>query len=967
MNRLWNIRHMEPFHGPSKWVPTLGELQKTLQKGEYLPLRPLPMFESNFVQVTNRGAPVYVHHRTNRVTMGVAASQPGLLLPDILLIAQPPEGREGRECSSLVLTRMLPLHLLRLYVHDLSSWRLKLRLVTGRYYYLELAAAGDEAGFLFDRWLRLIHLLQEPATTWVPRTLHAPATDLAGAAPPASTWRLQDQPQSRRSVMIVEPSFPYKTLTRHKQRKARALKRKFKSQAVGDSVPLIWSQLEHADPRKKSADKKSQRNLHPDASQTQVQVTGKPSITIRTIFSIVSNTVNRTQSPSKGSSSDSDTATVLGGLIETPIRCASADTPDTSLLEPYDPFDTYLWQDIENLMDPDTSTLSSPSLPPATYPPPFSLPAAYSFFRRRKEKAQPRGPEQRQRPPASQKTANARVASWKVPFLFDQSKRVSAVHTPSQKISTVPGRSRRAPVVPAVTEKTPTVHDPPRKAPAVSATSRKSAASPGPSRKAPAVSATSQKAPASPGPSRKAPPLLALPPKSVSASVPRRKSLFPPTPSQKDLTSPTQYQMAPDTANLGTLPMGSLRGQVLERSKFEGTAKPLMFVGTQEMDVIETRTQKTSQELPFRTTKKESEEVMITKALDVTLDGLKGRGKLKDKVHRKKEEISVDKPGLTSQTVGQQQKWLKTQELFIQGPPEEQRRPFSVEELTLAKMMIMAKSKEPPPMPATVSLPSWLLTRQVPDMSTASPSQVPLRQRTPEVIGEPFLFGTWVKETMRPWAEESMYRWVEAQTHVPKEASKVPDLPRHEASSLITDDVSPNPIPLPASRWEVVPPSPISLTPISKMEASVFQKPKRPSHELEGRSDQLEGRSDQMEERSDQMEGMPDQLEGRSDQLEERSDQLEGMPDQLEGMSDQFERIPDQLERMSDQLEGMSDQVEGMPDHSPLAMTELSSDVILPMLLEDENMMDMAPEVENIEELDVYSPSASIPSSQSLQ
>lgn len=42
---------MEPLQGPAKWVPTLGELQKTLQKGEYLPLRPLPMFESNFVQV----------------------------------------------------------------------------------------------------------------------------------------------------------------------------------------------------------------------------------------------------------------------------------------------------------------------------------------------------------------------------------------------------------------------------------------------------------------------------------------------------------------------------------------------------------------------------------------------------------------------------------------------------------------------------------------------------------------------------------------------------------------------------------------------------------------------------------------------------------------------------------------------------------------------------------------------------
>lgn len=51
MNRLWNIRRLDPLLGPPKWVPTLGELQKTLQKGEYLPLRPLPMFESNFVQV----------------------------------------------------------------------------------------------------------------------------------------------------------------------------------------------------------------------------------------------------------------------------------------------------------------------------------------------------------------------------------------------------------------------------------------------------------------------------------------------------------------------------------------------------------------------------------------------------------------------------------------------------------------------------------------------------------------------------------------------------------------------------------------------------------------------------------------------------------------------------------------------------------------------------------------------------
>ncbi|XP_064436580.1 Golgi-associated RAB2 interactor protein 5B-like isoform X5 [Mirounga angustirostris] len=297
MNRFRNIRRMEPLQGPSKWVPTLGELQKTLQKGEYLPLRPLPMFESNFVQVpsflypgggegqegigtpwaggleprqvTNRGAPVYTHHRTNRLTMGVAASLPGLVLPDILLIAQP---GEGKECSNLVLTRMLPLDLAHLYVHDVSAWRLKLRLVTGRYYYLELDAPDNEAGFLFDRWIRLINLLHEPATTWAPRTLNTPTMDLAHMVPPASTWRLQAQPQSKGSVMIVEPTFPYKLMASQRQ-KTKTLKRRFKSQAVGDSVPLIWSRLEHAEARKKSAEK-SQPKLYADTSRTKIQVSG---------------------------------------------------------------------------------------------------------------------------------------------------------------------------------------------------------------------------------------------------------------------------------------------------------------------------------------------------------------------------------------------------------------------------------------------------------------------------------------------------------------------------------------------------------------------------------------------------------------------------------------------------------------------------------------------------------------------
>ncbi|XP_035580753.1 protein FAM71E2 isoform X1 [Zalophus californianus] len=826
MNRFQNIRRMESLQGPSKWVPTLGELQKTLQKGEYLPLRPLPMFESNFVQVTNQGAPVYVHHRTNRLTMGVAASLPGLVLPDILLIAQP---GEGKECSHLILTRMLPLDLAHLYVHDLSAWRLKLRLITGRYYYLELDAPDKEAGFLFDRWIRLINLLHEPATTWAPRTLNTPTMDLAHVVPPASTWRLQAQPQCRRSVMIVKPNFPYKLMASQRQKKTKTLKRRFKSQAVGDSVPLIWSRLEHAEAKQKSAEK-SQPKLYADTSRTKIQVSEKPSITIRTIFSIISNTINNTQSSSKGCSSDSEVGTVLGGLVETPVRCISEGSREPSLLGSYGHLDTYLWrQAIGELMDPNSSTLSSSVFCPAPGPPAFPLPATLSFHKHKGEAGH------RQRPPLSQKTLSTRAAPSKVPFILDQSKKVSAARAPSQKTSAAPGPSRRAPAAPVAPQKAPVAR--------------------GPSRKAPPASATSPKAPAVHGPSRKAPPIQALPPKAVSPTLQRRKSFFIPTPSQKAVTSPRQYKMTPDGADFGMVPELSPKRDGLARRKHEGTPQPMLYLGTQEMDVLETRTQRTFMELPFTTTKKQSEEVVISKAREITVDGLKGRGTLEDRVHKKKEKISLDMPGFKSKERGEQQRWLKTQELAIEGGPEEQSRPFSVEGLTLAKMMIMANCKEPPQRPAAVGLPSWLSAPQASAMSTegtvpfsprhvSSPEGKPgaVREQSPVGIWVPSLegipvgvreqspVGTWVKGKMHQWAERSKQHWVKELSQDTTGPSEVPCI-----TELEMDSASQSPIPLPASEWEGAPRSPISLTPISKMEAgvspqltSVSQEPQEP-------------------------------------------------------------------------------------------------------------------------------------------
>ncbi|KAM9226213.1 Golgi-associated RAB2 interactor protein 5B [Dugong dugon] len=1025
MNWLLNIGRLEPFQSPRKWVPILGELQKTLQKGEYLPLRPLPMFESNFVQVTHRGGPVYLHHGSNRLTMGVAATLPGLVLPDLLLIAKPPEGRDS---SNLILTRMIPLDLVHLYVHDLAAWRLKLRLATGRYYYLELDAPDYEVGFLFDRWIRLINLLQEPATSWAPRTLHTPPPgDLSRSAPFASTWRLQDPSQSKRSVTVTKPVFPYKLLFSQRQRKAKALKRKFKSQAVGDSVPLIWSQLESADSRTKPTEKRSESFCGSGFSlgAQAALPPEKPSITIRTIFSIISSTVNQKES-SKASyllgprvldfwvcSSESGRVTISKCMMETPSHCISEDGPDFSSMVSYDQLEQYLWQkDIEDLMDATSTTLSSSSFSPTTHTTAFYQCTPYPSIPRHNVKA---------RPPASQKAPSVPATSGKTPFILDQSQSVTVVPAVPQKVTAVPAvpkatvvpvSSQKSPAVPAPPQKAPAVPTPSQKAPTIPAIPQKARVAAAPSQKAPALPASSQKTPAIPAvpqkspavpavpqkatvvaaPSQKAPALPAIPQKAPVASVPsqkalpvpvlsqrapvvsvpsqkvsrvpvpsqkllsvtvpsqkapvvpvpsqkapvvpvpsqkapivlvpskkvppvpsqkapvvsvpsqkvppvtvpsqkaprvpvpsqkvppvpvpsqkaprvpvpsqkvppvpipsqnapavpvilqkptspptpKRKSFFLPTPSQKALTSSTQYQRAfrPPTslekipADTGMLPSGIHRVDMPERSQPEGRPEPEVITGAQEMNVVEQRTQTRSLELPFGTTKKMSAEVLVSKTQEVTLEGLKGTGKLEDRFCKKKEEITVDLPGLKSKEMEQQKRWVKTKELSLQGPALAHNRPFSVEGLALAKLMIMASSKEQHSRPAVTTLPSWLSMNseasslsRVPSVSP-SHSQLSWLKRSPVVVREQPESVTWVKESTQHWVEVEEPPWD------PENDSRVSLRSLPASSSLSVESGPRPPIPLPASRWEDLPQPPIPLPP-SEMEALTMYTQKK--------------------------------------------------------------------------------------------------------------------------------------------
>ncbi|XP_074854628.1 Golgi-associated RAB2 interactor protein 2 [Carettochelys insculpta] len=153
----------------------MGDLQRVLGKGEYAPFTSAPMFESNFVQVNRRGEPIYLHNRPNCVTVGICASSPCLSLPNVMLLAHsvpisPQEvlpkpwkaSKQQPSMEQLVLSRFFPLKFVEISVHNAEKQRLKLKLASGRSFYLELCAPPETHHLLFRQWLRLISLLKLP-------------------------------------------------------------------------------------------------------------------------------------------------------------------------------------------------------------------------------------------------------------------------------------------------------------------------------------------------------------------------------------------------------------------------------------------------------------------------------------------------------------------------------------------------------------------------------------------------------------------------------------------------------------------------------------------------------------------------------------------------------------------------------------------------------------------------------------
>ncbi|XP_011849630.1 PREDICTED: protein FAM71D [Mandrillus leucophaeus] len=149
------------------------DLQSMLDGGEYAPFVSPPMLESNFIQVNRRGESIYLHNRANWVTVGICSSSSTHKIPNVMLLAHlTPGARKDTEplfkslltsppAEKLVLTRFLPLQFVTLSVHDAENMRLKVKLVSGRAYYLQLCTSACKQDTLFSQWVALISLLNQ--------------------------------------------------------------------------------------------------------------------------------------------------------------------------------------------------------------------------------------------------------------------------------------------------------------------------------------------------------------------------------------------------------------------------------------------------------------------------------------------------------------------------------------------------------------------------------------------------------------------------------------------------------------------------------------------------------------------------------------------------------------------------------------------------------------------------------------
>ncbi|KAM8812689.1 Golgi-associated RAB2 interactor protein 6-like [Rhynchonycteris naso] len=140
-----------------------GKLQQHLHNGEYSMFKNAPMFESDFVQVSKRGEVIDVHNAVQMLTVGIICTSRHLVLPDVMLLAIQKINKKGTQ--SLELTRLLPLKLVKISIHNVKKQQLCLKLASGRSFYLQLCPRSDLKD-LFAYWEHLVYMLNPPVEAY---------------------------------------------------------------------------------------------------------------------------------------------------------------------------------------------------------------------------------------------------------------------------------------------------------------------------------------------------------------------------------------------------------------------------------------------------------------------------------------------------------------------------------------------------------------------------------------------------------------------------------------------------------------------------------------------------------------------------------------------------------------------------------------------------------------------------------
>ncbi|KAK1341820.1 hypothetical protein QTO34_016570 [Cnephaeus nilssonii] len=117
---------------------SMGKLQQQLFKGEFAMFTSIPMFESDFIQISKRGEVIDGLNCVQMVTVGIVYTSPDLKIPDAGSGAvgakydRHTQGRGLKSVTSLELTRLLPLKIIMLSIYSHEKKQLHLKLATGR-------------------------------------------------------------------------------------------------------------------------------------------------------------------------------------------------------------------------------------------------------------------------------------------------------------------------------------------------------------------------------------------------------------------------------------------------------------------------------------------------------------------------------------------------------------------------------------------------------------------------------------------------------------------------------------------------------------------------------------------------------------------------------------------------------------------------------------------------------------------